>query len=219
MDGPPPLPEPEVPVPPPIPKKKTRSRWRIPLLVIGGIVAVIGTLVTMAFCFTWLAKEVPVRESDKSVLLRAEDFVPWIEDFEVDPTLETYTKIRNIDKSYELDYTYEADDLYLYCSIGVDTSESDARISYGALTAGLSIGAAFDSDVEYRERKLMTWGHQSKCALMHVEGSDAPVGNLFACREGKRTFLVIFGGFHFDDAEMLRELLEPVLERLSRYVP
>lgn len=191
-------------------------RWRVPLIVVGSIVGVLAICVLAALVFTWLAREETVTEKDRDVLLTADHFVEWVEDFEVDPSLETFTKIRNIDRSYELDYEYEAEDFYLSCSIGVDRTPVDARQSYVAMLAGATIGASLE-DMEWRERPgMMRWGDQSKCALLYVD--DEPAGNLFACRKGKRTLFVMFTGVWFD-AESFRELLEPVLEKLDGYDP
>jgi hypothetical protein len=193
------------------------SRWRVPLIVVGSIVGFVGICVLAVIVFTWLAREEPVTEKDKDVLVTAAHFVEWVEDFEVDHSLEKFRKIRNIDRSYELEYEYEAESFYLSCLIGVDRTPSDAKQSYIALITGVSIGASLE-DMEARERpEMMRWGDQSKCALLYVD--DEPVGNLFACRKGKRTFLVIFSGAWFDDAESFRELLEPVLEKLDGYNP
>ena len=201
------------------PDKKRPLRWRFPLIVIGSIVGVVSMFVLAVIVFIGLAREEPVTEADKDVLVTAAHFVEWVEDFEVDTSLETFKKIRNIDRSYELEYEYDAGDFYVSCSVGVDRTLSDARVSYVALIAGVSIGASI-SDSEWRERpELMRWGDQSKCALFYIEGRDEPAGNLFACRKGKRTFLLILSGTWFDDAETFREFLEPVLRKFDRYDP
>lgn len=212
--------------PPPLPADladrddapRRRSPWRVPLIVLGVVLGLILLLVGVAVLFALLAKEVPVTDADKAVVLTAHELAAWFEDLTPDPALETWTKTRHIDGTHELEYEYDGDDLYVSVSIGVDESASDARISYTALTAGVAIGTAFE-DAEWRTRNdLMTWGDRSKSALLIVEG-DAPAGNLFACQKGKRTILIVFSGVYFDEPGPLRELLEPALERWARYTP
>jgi hypothetical protein len=187
------------------------------LIVAGFIVGFVGLCVLAVLVFLWLAREEPVTKKDRDVLLTADQFVEWVEDFEVDPSLEKFSKIRNIDRSYELEYEYEAESFYLSCSIGVDRTRSDARQTYAAMIAGTRIGLSLE-DMEWRNRpEMMRWGDQSKCALLYYD--EEPAGNVFVCRKGKRTLLVIFSGVWFDDAGSFRELLEPVLEKLEHYSP
>lgn len=177
-----------------------------------------GLLVLLGFLFVWLAKDLPITEQDKQVLVTAAWVAEWNEDWEPDSTLESFEKIRNIDDSYELVYEYDGEEIYISCDIGVDDSPSDAKGSYLALIAGHAIGLRI-AGVTLRDRRgLLSWGQQSKCALI-VNEEGSVVGNYFACRKGKRTFALMLVGLYFDESESLREFLVPLLERLDKYQP
>ncbi|MCA8974764.1 MAG: hypothetical protein KDC98_08580 [Planctomycetes bacterium] len=197
------------------------SRWRLPIIMVlatVGLIGMIALIAGVAAVYRGLAQDVPVTDADRAVLLTAPAFVEWDEEFEVEPTLEVLTKIRNIDRSFELDYEYDAEDFYLSCSVGVETSVSDAKIAYSMMTTGVMLGSSMQ-DTEWRERPdLLQWGDSCKAAVMYAE-DDTPCGNLFACRKGKRTFLAVWSGLWFDDAESMRELLAPVLRRWEDYAP
>ena len=69
-----------------------RARWRVPLIVLGSIVGVVGPIVVGVYVFDWLATEVPVTENDKAAVLRAAHLTEWVEGLEIDPALETFRK-------------------------------------------------------------------------------------------------------------------------------
>ena len=209
--------------PPPLPADapaapaKSSSPWKIVLIVLGILVGIVLLIVALGVGYVLLAKEVPVEAHDKQAVLTAAHMAEWIDDFEVDPQRETWKKLKNIDGSHELEYEYETDDFYLNCHVGVDSSRSDAKVNYVAMVTGAQLGAGLEDGSWEDRASLMRYGEESKASILKVGGN--PVGNLFACRKGKRVFLAVWSGVYFDDGNGMRELLEPILERWARYNP
>ncbi len=211
---PPPLPAEPAPA---APAKSSTSPWKIVLIVLGVLVGIVLLFVALGVGYVLLAKELPVEDRDKTVVLTASDMTAWVEDLQVDPTKETWKKLKNIDGSHELEYEYEADDFYINCHVGVDASRSDAKVNYVALVTGAQIGAGLEDGSWEDSASLMRFGDESKASILKVGGN--PVGNLFACRKGTRVFLAVWSGVYFEDGDGMRELLEPILERWARYNP
>jgi hypothetical protein len=169
-DAPPVLPAPESAPPPgmsPPPKRTSRTVLYVILgifLSIGGVVVLI---VGGGAFFLLTAKEVPVTTADREAVLDITDVALWIDDFSPDTSKESLKKTKYIDKSYDIEY--ECDDPvnddapYLMCSITVEPSISDARISYTAVKAGFSLGFSSEPGVKRVERNdLFRWGDNSE---------------------------------------------------------
>lgn len=193
-----------------VPKKK--FPWWI--VIVGGCLLL--AILLLAMVFGWFEKELPVTEQDRQAVLTAKILSEWVDDLSVDASKETLRKTRDFDGSHLLSYEYDADDLYVLCEIYVETSTAEARASYAGSGVGLDIGASF-SDADFREKELMTWGDQSRCGLIYVEGS--PGGNYFTCRKGKRVLMLMFSGVYFEESTPLRSLLEPILRNFNTYEP
>ncbi|MDF1701473.1 MAG: hypothetical protein P1V36_09990 [Planctomycetota bacterium] len=213
---PPPLPTTDVEAEPAAPKTK-RSPWKIVLIVVGLLVGLVALLVLLGGAFLWLAKDLPVEARDREVLLSATEIGEWIEGFEVDAAQETWSKVKHVDGSFELSYTYMGEELSVDCFVGVDRSATDAKMNYTIEVKGEILALELQEiDVKARAASF-SWGDESKAATLLHE--DEPLGNFFACRRGTRTFRVWWSGCHFEDSAKLRELLEPVLARWARYRP
>ncbi len=211
------------PLPPPLPRddapepEKKRSGWKVLWIVLGAIGAVILLLLTLGLGFTLLQKELPVGEQDKQIVVQADVFEEWLEGFSFDAENESWQKLKNIDGTYELNYEYDSDMLYVSCMVGVDDSRSDAKISYVAMDTGSEIGAGLE-DMKYVDRRgLLRYGDESRAALIRMDGDN--VGNYFACRKGKNTIVILWTGVYFEDSQAFRDIVEPVLDRWARYRP
>lgn len=194
--------------------------WLIVMLVLGALAA---GLVLLVFLYIWTAKELPVGERERQVVLCAEELLIEEEDPPVDPKLETITKRRYIDGSHEIEYEYgaESDDapIYLYCCVSIENSEEDARSVYGADTVFTHIGMRLGSDQVTHEKRddIFRYGDQSSFAVIKAGGE--PVGNLFSSRIGTKVFSVTIVGVIFDDGEIFGEVIGPHLEALRAYDP
>ena len=84
------------------------------------------------------------------------------------------------------------------------------------MVKGTEIGAGIE-DLDFDERPWLRYGDVSRCALVTRDGE--PLGNFFACRKGVRTIVILWSGIYFDEAESFRDIVEPVLDKWSRYKP
>lgn len=210
------------PSPAPAPEKKKKSRKTLYLVLglgIGIPLALIMFVVAMGLLFEFTSSSEPVGASDRAMLLDAEAVAEWIDDYEVQPGIETVTKTRYIDGSYELDYEYEddRDDDYLYVTsnVSIERKVSDAMTVFTSLELGVKIGAG---DIEFDKRPdLLKWGDATSCSILREGGT--PFGNLVLARKGKRVYMIMISGVYFDEADALQELVVPYLERLDGYTP
>jgi len=203
---------------PPAPRKS--RTWLFVVLGLAGA-ALLGFLVVVGSgaLFVLTAKEQPLSANDKAALLTIEDVALWMEDFAPDKSLESFSKKKYLDGSYEIDYEFEdsSDDAapYVMCSIAVEQKTSDALISYKAMQAGLNIGFVAKGGVKQVERNdLFKWGDASNFCLLESEGM--PVGVVFSARKETRVFLITVSGIYFDDSSDIEELLGKKLRALDR---
>jgi hypothetical protein len=201
---------------PPIKKK---SGWKILGMIVSIPLVLILFVVSSGLLYELTAEELPVTANDKLVLLTFEDFADWELDVEKDQGTETFIKQKYFDDTYYLEYEFEAADFYVFCSVDVDTSASGAEGTYFGAEAGTSIALGLE-DAEMRERNdLLTWGDESKCALLIETKTNGTYGNYFIARNGKYVIELFITGVYFDGPGDLEELLKPVLDKLSAYQP
>jgi hypothetical protein len=205
---------PDAPVP-----RKSRT-WLVVVLGLAGA-ALLGILVIVGTgsLFVLTAKELPLSAKDQAALLTIEDVALWSEDFSPDISMESFSKKRYLDGSYEIDYEFDdpadEDSPYVMCSIAVEPKGSDALIAYKAMQAGINIGFAAEGEVELVERNdLFQWGDASKFSLILSGG--APVGMVFSARKDIRVFLISVSGICSDDPVLIEALLVDHLRALEQ---
>ena len=210
----------------PYPNRKKKSKlWLILLLVIGIPVGLILLIVTLGVLFYATAKDLAVTDADRAVVVTAQHRTNWFDGLDPTAGTETWAKKRYLDGSIDVDYSYDLEPeseegtyVWISCTVTVDKKASDARITYGAGSAGSSIGLGI-TGVKRRERNdLFSWGEKSKCAIL-VGEEDTPVGNHFVCLAGTRTFELVVVGLYFDEPGSMAEVLQPILSRLADYRP
>ena len=113
------------PVLPPAPRK-SRTWLFVVLSLAGAALLVVGA----GALFVLTAKEQPLSANDKAALLTVEDVALWMEDFTPDISLESFSKKKYLDGSYEIDYEFDDPSNeaapYVMCSIAVEPKASDA---------------------------------------------------------------------------------------------
>jgi hypothetical protein len=175
------------------------------------------TVFSMVALVTACSESASLTEQDKAAVLQIEDLALWIEGFEPDPTKGSLVKTKEFDKSYDIEYTYEDEEgdtpLYLYHSVSVQPSSSDALIVHKAMDFGTWIGSGETNLVTRND--LFSWGDESEFCLWQTESGDT-FGNYFTGRKGKKVVLIAISGVYFDDPEAIRELLAEKLEALER---
>ena len=165
----------------------------------------------------------PVDASDKTIILRAADLVPFGYGLEETEQYETFSKTKYFDGSHEITYEYETpeteedDPLYLNVTVTFEKRESDALISRGTERAGMTTGLRI-AGIKTREIKdFFMYGDSSTFYMLEKDGK--PVGNLYSVRHGKKIYLIILSGMYFDDAAVWKELVEEKLKKFSGYEP
>lgn len=168
-------------------------------------------------------RDLPVGAADKEVVLRAADLIPFGYGLEQTEQYETFKRVKYFDGSHELTYEYQTPDseeenaLYLNVTVSVENSTSDARTSHGAEEIGLTIGLKANG-IKAREIKdFYVYGDSSKFSVLENDGK--PIGNIFTTRKGKRVFVMILSGMHFEDPAAFKELIEGRLIKFSAYSP
>lgn len=203
---------------------KPRRKWPwIVALAIGVPVAAIVAFALFAWYYVKSAKELPVTEADRRVVLTADDVARVFPALEVRPSAATIKKVRYLDGSHEVEYEYEArtDDgisLYVSSSVSVEPTIDDAVMSYNSIGVGVDVGMAFAGKTTPRIRNdLFRWGEVSSHSVLERE--FGPVGNVLIVRQGKHVFFATVIGVHLTDPEEISQLFTPVLERMTTYQP
>jgi len=165
--------------------------------------------------------EEPLSEADKGLFLRAADLAGYGFKYEDADSYEQFSKARQFDGAYELTYRFktpagERRPLFIYANVSVARSESDAALSESAGKMGVLIGLK-GSGIEEREVRMQPDDERGRLRLLLKGGK--PVGNVFTARDGVKTYLVLLMGMSFEDAGDWQKLVEPKLQRLSRYAP
>lgn len=211
-----PSPSTSPPAPAPATKKKRLLLW----VALGLGVPLLACLVLGAFgsLMSHRVKTVPLLPSERAALLTADDLLAaGNENGRADPAREKSGRNNLFDGSAELTYEYESEtpSMYVATTISLEKTVADAMASYAAQSvAGLVGLAVTQKKMKLEDRDdLLTWGDQSTAKLITYEGK--PVGNLFIARKGTRIFLTTVTGVYFDDAEALREIVEPKLKAMD----
>lgn len=171
----------------------------------------------LALCILFLSACMSgdVEEGDRDLVVRIGQLQPYglslPEGFEAH---ERFRKERWIDGAYAVDYEFDAPaELqlpYLSSLSELHATNDDACFSYRAGNFGMPLGLG-DAELSIRD-DLYEFGDESRFALLTLDGE--PIGMYFAMCSGRTAFMLVMGGFYFDDSELLAELLDPVLSRL-----
>ena len=192
--------------------------------MILALFGVVLWVVSAGALFVITAREQPVTEREREVILDIHSLAEWVKDFEPDSNYELLQKIRYIDWSYEVEYEYDESDNvdapYLSCTLNLERKRSDVLTTYVAAWNAAVIGMqiAGNTDVTVDERnELFRWGDQSRFGIL--KSNEEPYGNMFVARNDKRVFFLVVSGVYFDDPDSIRELLMPVLDQVDNYTP
>jgi hypothetical protein len=206
---------------------RPRPRRRRPWLILGLVVLGAIGVAILGYFYLFHDIEEPVTDADRQVVITAQHLAKFEPGLRPDPALGKFRKVRHLDGSRELTYEYETPEgaeewLYVECVVSVEPTVADARASYAGLSLDTRpavhlIGAAGDeSELGQVERNdLWRWGDASRCMLLTNEGEV--VGNFFMARKGRRYFTLVIVGITFDEPEVIRQMLAPLLGRLESY--
>ncbi len=183
-----------------------RSRRNKVLLVLALVLGVPAVGVAAYGMFAGF--EVETEAGDRERVVTVDDL--RVEGFEPDPARERLTRTRYIDGSYEVEYEYTEDLVYVWSLHSRERSERDARSVYTGQLAGGALITAFDDEVELRDRKgLLRWGDQSDTKVFVQDGVE--FGYVINARKGKDVYGVIISGSVYEP-----DALEHVVAALER---
>jgi len=196
-------------------KKKTwiiiGVAFGLPLVAIFGVFA-LGAL------FLASAKELPVTEADKDLIVDAFEFVPYYEDFAPDAKYEGWEKLRYVGGTVDLTYEYDSpleDEPYIRSTVTWDVSRSDANLTYalGWSSSILGLNIA-DEEFDVQERDdYYAAGDRSRIGLILYDGEE--VGNLFVVGVGDTVLDFTISGFVMNDPGLWHELFDDIVSKLE----
>ena len=156
----------------------------------------------------------PVEEGDRHLVLSIEQLQPYGLSLPLDfLPYERIKRNRHFTGLITVEYEFEAPEElglpYLYSTVEQHLSNVGACASFSALNFGVGLGG-----VDLAERNdLFRFGDKSQFGLLVDEGE--PYGNYFAMCRGTTAFMVMLGGFYFDDGNAWGELLGPTLDAVD----
>jgi hypothetical protein len=164
----------------------------------------------------------PVDASEKELVLRAADLVPFGYGLEDTERYEVFAKTRILG-SHEIAYEFETPDsevenaLFLSVTLTIERQLPEALLSQNiektAMLAGLRMAGLGTREV----KGFYTYGDSSTFYILEKDGNA--VGNVFSVRDGRKICLIVLSGMYFDDPDAWADLVEEKLERFSAYDP
>ena len=167
--------------------------------------------------------EEPVSAEDKEILLRAVEFARFGFRYDNVEALETFSKVRSFDGTYQLTYQFGAPEgetgrpLYIFVSVSIERRASDAMIAQKAEKLGLLIGFQSEGAEEREVPGTFPYGDDARLSLI-VKGEN-PIGNIFTMRDGAKTYLLVVTGVYFDDPALFNRIIGPKAQRFAAYSP
>ena len=167
-------------------------------------------------------RKLRVRDSDKSLFLRAGDLVPYGFEFRDIEKFETFKRAKVID-GYDLEYEFQTpkserrNPLFVYSMVTIGKRKSDAQFSDTGIKIGVLYGLKSSGIEEQEIPNFYRYGDSSSFSILKKDGK--PVGNYFTVREGNKVFVLLITGIYFEDPELWKEIIEPKLKLFSTYSP
>jgi hypothetical protein len=174
--------------------------------------------------FNATGTEEALAPGERELVLDIGHLTAWMEGYSPNLASESVKKTRYIDRSYEIQYTYEVPDddsaPYLSYLLNFEPTETDANSTYFSLWGGSKVAfyafGAVKVDVDEKD-DLFRWGDESRFGILRAEGR--PFGNVFIARKGKTVVYLLLTGVYFADSESVSALLTPYLEKLDSLSP
>lgn len=167
----------------------------------------------------WLAASttVPVSASDRQALVRADDLVPFFEDYSPTPAFEGFEKTRSLDGSIELTYEYDSTDEnepYISATISYEESTQDAAAAYLATWSIQQLGLnVADQNMELKELdSFYTAGNRSRFANILYSGE--PVGHLLVIQKKQTVYSYLISDYLIEDPYVWMELFNESIQSL-----
>ncbi len=203
--------------PPPLPHEKRRRafRWKIPLIIIGGILGCLLLLAAIGALYVFTARDFTPNDAQKEAVVTAAYASEWF-DLNLLEGTESWDCKRYFDRSKEIFYYYAEEYITLDCTLTIERNIADASVSYAMEWQALKLGNRFEESaikIEY-DNDIFRWGDLSKFAFQSIDGERN--GFAFIARKGTKVFFIDAWGLLFDDPSTISDFLTPKLEQYER---
>ncbi|MBN2716091.1 MAG: hypothetical protein JXX14_09570 [Deltaproteobacteria bacterium] len=189
------------------------SRIKNVLIIAGAVVGALGVIVAVAVNFK---KTLPLTETDYRVLTTARDLAPWLDGFTPQKKNESASKVRYLDRSVDLEYTYEDDEIYLCTMVSRETNAANALMTFNAQWAGSKLSINLNEDCHLSETGGgFSFGDSSHFATLVCNGE--PGGIVFSTRVNNNVYMLTLGGVYFDNVADFQKFVGPALSHLSSW--
>lgn len=204
--GPPGYPPVQMYAPPP---RRSVGFWLLTVgLPVAGIVLVVGVSIAIAL----YQDEKPATAAEQQLVLRIADLEPYLPQPEA-AWYETAIRRNYLDRSFDIEYTFESDSYYVFSVYHQEIDSADARLLHRASVRGSRMSAR-DGEMSLQSAdELLAWGDES--ASFFLERDGARVGHSFTARKGNKVVDIWLVGICIEDAESFRSALQPVLRRVE----
>lgn len=156
-----------------------------------------------------------VDQADKDVLFTVEDLDALIGD-EPSKGESSFTKTRDFDGAWNLEYEFEDDARFLYTALFMETDEDSA--GWVMVGASLTKSLVSSDDVAYVEdASLCGFGDESECGYLTTAGQN--VGVVCSVRDGTDVAMVALGGVDTPMALDCTALVQPMLKAAKTHTP
>lgn len=153
--------------------------------------------------------------SDHAVLVERSDLEQALPGLSIPAGAESWSKRRSLG-SWELDYTFEAEDFDLTTRVTVEGSVSEAESTMWAYGVGSSMLGALGVEYEPAD-DLVTVGDARSCGLLRRE--SVAVGNFCVVRSGASVLLFTVVGVYWRGPGELDAVLAGPVGALAGYTP
>jgi hypothetical protein len=190
-----------------------------PLKILGIVVCCVVVVIGIGALWLATAKDVPVTNDDKKMVVRAGDLIPFFDEYSPVEKFESFEKLRYIDQSEELSYEYDSpkdDEPYIAVTVTHERNRGDANSTYSIEWSSQRLGLNIaDGDIDLEENNsFYSSGDRSRFANITYGGDS--VGHVFVAQKGKSVYAFTITGFVMDDPTMWRELFDNRIARLER---
>ena len=205
------------PTEPPRPRPPKKNRTLLIVLLVAAVPVVLIMLCAGAWLLVEItSKDQPVTAADRELLITGQQVGATVPGFRFRKDKETVTKKKLFDGSIELFYEYDDDNLWVTCTVSVETQVSDAKVAYSAAVAGNNLGVSFQGTLDNRSAEFR-WGDELRYAV--VKSEKGTLGHVLTVRKGKVVYDLVIVGIYFDNTETFRQFVTPKLNKISTYQP
>ena len=191
-------------------------------VTIGSVLGILLLIAGAGAFFIYFVTELPVVERDRALFNDAMSFKRFTgnQTYKINPAFEKYEKLRYIDGSHELQYTYEhptRQPPYIFSGVTAEPNIIDAKATYTAEWIGMKVGLSLDGSITTAPLGSLELGDESKVSHINNQ-SGFGVGSLLMVRVNNKIYSMLIIGWQFTKSE-LRSLLTEKIEKTRKWTP